>query len=49
MLHEKYSCSIFYAYIDPSAAGLADHDSGHCNRYVCTGGSESEQFYGDRE
>lgn len=24
MLHEKYSCSIFYAYIDPSAAGLAE-------------------------
>ena len=24
MLHEKYACSIFYAYIDPSAAGLAE-------------------------
>lgn len=23
-LHEKYSCSIFYAYIDPSAKGLAE-------------------------
>ena len=23
-LHEKYKCSIFYAYIDPSAAGLAE-------------------------
>ena len=24
MLHEKYSCSIFYAYIDPSAQGLSE-------------------------
>jgi len=24
MLHEKYKCSYFYAYIDPSAAGLAE-------------------------
>lgn len=24
MLHEKYSCSIFYVYIDPSAQGLAE-------------------------
>ena len=24
MLHEKYSCSIFYVYIDPSAKGLAE-------------------------
>lgn len=24
MLHEKYSCSVFYVYIDPSAQGLAE-------------------------
>lgn len=24
MLHEKYSCSVFYIYIDPSAQGLAE-------------------------